>query len=100
MRSFSITDLSFWLLVGLAGQILFFGRFAVQWIQSERAGKSVVPIAFWYLSLGGGGLLLAYSIHLGDPVFILGQSAGAVVYIRNLVLLRRSRAAAGLLDRS
>jgi len=93
------SDLSFWLLVGLAGQILFFGRFAVQWIQSERAGKSVIPLAFWYLSLGGGLLLLAYSIHLGDPVFILGQSAGAVVYVRNLILLRRSGGGPELLER-
>ena len=79
---------------------MFFGRFIVQWIQSERSGKSVIPLAFWYLSLGGGVLLLAYSIHLGDPVFILGQSAGALVYIRNLMLLRRSRGGPELLNRS
>jgi len=98
--SLSSSDLSFWLLVGLGGQVMFFGRFIVQWIQSERSGRSVIPLAFWYLSLGGGALLLAYSIHLGDPVFILGQSAGALVYIRNLMLLRRSRGGPELLDRS
>lgn len=97
--SLSSSELSFWLLVGLAGQVMFFGRFIVQWIQSERTGRSVIPIAFWYLSLGGGALLLAYSIHIGDPVFILGQSAGAIVYIRNLMLLRRARGAPELLDR-
>lgn len=81
--------LSLWLIVGLAGQALFFSRFLVQWVVSEKKGRSVVPLSFWYLSLGGGILLLTYAIHLGDPVFILGQTVGGFVYIRNLILLRR-----------
>jgi lipid-A-disaccharide synthase-like uncharacterized protein len=77
----------FWLVVGFLGQALFFSRFLVQWIASERRGESIVPRAFWYLSLGGAALLLAYSIHRRDPVFILGQSVGFFVYTRNLMLI-------------
>lgn len=78
-----------WLAVGFLGQAMFSGRFLVQWIASERRRRSVVPTAFWWLSLAGGGTLLAYAVHRGDPVFILGQAAGLVVYVRNLVLIRR-----------
>jgi lipid-A-disaccharide synthase-like uncharacterized protein len=82
-----------WLVVGFLGQALFGSRFLVQWIVSERRGESVVPLAFWYLSLGGASLLLAYAIWRQDPVFILGQSLGFLVYTRNLVLIgRRARA--------
>ena len=82
-----------WLVVGFLGQALFGSRFLVQWIVSERRGESVVPLAFWYLSLGGAALLLAYAIWRQDPVFILGQSFGFLVYTRNLVLIaRRARA--------
>jgi lipid-A-disaccharide synthase-like uncharacterized protein len=87
-----------WLLVGFAGQALFFGRFLVQWLQSEKQRRSVIPVAFWYMSLGGGLLLLAYSIHRGDPVFIAGQTVGAFVYVRNLMLLRRAPRGADLPD--
>lgn len=80
-----------WLLVGLLGQALFSGRFLVQWVQSERRGESIVPLAFWYLSLAGGAALLAYAIWRHDPVFILGQAAGLVVYLRNLILIHRPR---------
>jgi lipid-A-disaccharide synthase-like uncharacterized protein len=83
-----------WLVIGFLGQALFTMRFLVQWWRSERAGRSVVPIEFWHLSLAGGLLLLAYAIYRRDPVFILGQSFGAVVYLRNLELIRRSRRAA------
>jgi lipid-A-disaccharide synthase-like uncharacterized protein len=76
-----------WLAVGFAGQLVFTSRFLVQWIASERSGRSVVPAAFWWLSLGGAVLLLAYAIWRRDPVFILGQAFGFVVYARNLVLL-------------
>lgn len=75
-----------WLGVGFAGQFFFFSRFFVQWIASEKAGKSVMPMSFWYLSLAGGLLLLVYSVHLHDPVFIIGQSTGAFIYLRNLYL--------------
>lgn len=81
-----------WIAVGLAGQACFFSRFLVQWIASERRGRSVVPRAFWYLSIAGGLTLLCYSLWRRDPVFILGQSVGLFVYLRNLVLLRREEA--------
>ncbi len=78
-----------WLAVGFGGQAIFASRFLYQWIVSERAGRSHIPRAFWYLSLAGGLTLLSYAIHRGDPVFILGQTTGALIYIRNLVLLHR-----------
>jgi len=77
------------LILGLAGQVLFGSRFLVQWITSEIRHESVIPRAFWLLSLGGGVLLLAYAVIKRDPVFILGQAAGLLVYSRNLALLRR-----------
>lgn len=82
-----------WVGIGLAGQACFFSRFLVQWIASERKKRSVVPRAFWYLSISGGLILLSYSLWRRDPVFILGQSVGLFVYLRNLVLLRREDAA-------
>ncbi|SLN52136.1 lipid-A-disaccharide synthase [Pseudoruegeria aquimaris] len=83
-----------WVLFGLGGQLLFTARFLVQWIASERAGRSTVPIAFWYFSIAGGIVLLSYAIHRADPVFILGQSMGVFIYARNLWLIRRERLAA------
>jgi lipid-A-disaccharide synthase-like uncharacterized protein len=76
------------MVLGFIAQGLFSARFLVQWIASERRRKSVVPHAFWYFSVAGGALLLAYAIHRKDPVFIVGQGAGLVVYLRNLQLLR------------
>ena len=81
-----------WLGVGLLGQALFSARFLVQWIASERRGQSVVPVQFWYFSLAGGLTLLAYAVHRLDPVFIIGQLAGLVVYLRNLYLIRHAPA--------
>jgi lipid-A-disaccharide synthase-like uncharacterized protein len=78
-----------WLGVGLLGQAFFSGRFLIQWIASERQGKSVVPRAFWYFSIGGGMTLLLYALSRRDPVFILGQSAGLFVYARNLYFVLR-----------
>jgi lipid-A-disaccharide synthase-like uncharacterized protein len=78
-----------WLAIGFLGQALFAARFLVQWIASERRRESVVPVAFWYLSLGGAAILLAYAVWRRDPVFILGQAFGFVVYSRNLVLIGR-----------
>ena len=75
-----------WLVLGFAAQGLFTARFLVQWVTSERRRRSTMPKAFWYLSLVGSALLLVYAIHVRDPVFILGQSFGFVVYIRNLML--------------
>ncbi|MGH9884553.1 MAG: lipid-A-disaccharide synthase N-terminal domain-containing protein [bacterium] len=78
-----------WVIVGFAGQAVFSLRFIVQWIQSERARRSIVPVAFWYLSIVGSALLLIYSIHRRDLVFILGQSFGFIVYARNLALRKK-----------
>ena len=83
-----------WLIFGFFGQILFAARFIVQWICSERKKESHIPLAFWYLSIFGGIVLFVYACHRKDPVFILGQSMGLVVYIRNLVLISRSKAQA------
>lgn len=82
-----------WVLIGLLAQFAFTARFLVQWIASERARKSVIPVSFWYLSLVGGLILLAYAIHRRDPVFILGQSVGSVIYIRNLWLIHGEKRA-------
>jgi lipid-A-disaccharide synthase-like uncharacterized protein len=79
-----------WLGIGFLGQGLFFGRWVVQWITSEKRAESQVPISFWYMSLIGGLITLAYAIYRKDPVFIAGQSIGSVVYIRNLMLIRRA----------
>ncbi|MBP7002761.1 lipid-A-disaccharide synthase N-terminal domain-containing protein [Amaricoccus sp.] len=89
-----MTVSAFWLAIGFLGQMLFTARFLVQWIASERARRSLVPDAFWWLSLAGGGALLAYAIWRRDPVFILGQGAGLIVYLRNLALIRRARTGA------
>ena len=78
-----------WVVLGLTAQLAFTARFLVQWLASERAGKSVVPVAFWYLSILGGTMLLVYAIYRQDVVFILGQGMGLIVYIRNLMLIRR-----------
>lgn len=82
-----------WLGIGLVGQAFFFSRFLVQWLASEKAGRSVIPMSFWYLSLFGGITLFVYAIHLGDPVFIIGQSTGAVIYLRNLYFRLREEPA-------
>lgn len=76
---------------GFGAQALFFMRFLVQWIASEREGRSVIPIAFWYFSIGGACGLLVYAVEKRDPVFILGQSMGLIIYVRNLILIRRER---------
>ena len=80
-------------LVGLVGQALFTMRFLVQWLASERAGRSVIPFSFWLFSIGGGILLLAYSLWRRDIVFILGQGLGVFIYLRNISLLMKERRA-------
>ena len=80
-----------WLGIGLLGQALFSARFLVQWIASERRKQSVIPVPFWYFSIGGGLTLLAYAIYRLDPVFILGQGAGVFIYARNLYFVRQAR---------
>jgi lipid-A-disaccharide synthase-like uncharacterized protein len=78
-----------WVSIGFLGQLVFGARFYVQWIASERAKKSVVPVVFWYLSIAGSCILLAYAIHRRDPVFIIGQCFGASIYFRNIALLKK-----------
>ncbi len=80
-----------WLSVGFIGQSLFFMRFFVQWIASERAKKSVVPNAFWYFSLSGGFILTIYALYRQDPVFIVGQGLGLLIYMRNLYFLQAAK---------
>jgi lipid-A-disaccharide synthase-like uncharacterized protein len=86
-----VTRLDWWVLLGFVAQAFFTMRFAVQWLASERAGKSVIPLAFWWFSIGGGLLLFAYALYRRDPVFILGQGFGVFVYLRNLQFVLRER---------
>ncbi|MGV3634192.1 MAG: lipid-A-disaccharide synthase N-terminal domain-containing protein [Pseudorhodoplanes sp.] len=84
-----VTNLDWWVVLGVIAQIFFTARFVVQWLASERAGRSVIPVAFWILSLVGGLMLLTYAIYRKDPVFIAGQTFGVFVYLRNLQLVLR-----------
>ena len=84
-----VNNLDWWVVLGFMAQFFFTARFVVQWIASERAGRSVVPIAFWFFSMGGGVLLLVYALYRKDPVFIAGQALGLFVYVRNLTLILR-----------
>ena len=86
-----MSENTFWLIFGFAGQLLFTMRFIVQWLQSERLRKSVIPTAFWYFSIAGGVVLLSYAIHKKDPVFITGQAAGVFIYLRNLYFILGER---------
>src|SRR5262244_3899511 len=86
--------LSWVVALGYVGQFLFTMRFVVQWIASERAGKSVIPVAFWFFSIGGGLVLFGYALYIKDPVFILGQGFGVFVYMRNLYFIRRDKSGA------
>ncbi len=76
-----------WLIVGFLGQFLFSMRFIVQWIISEKNKKSIIPVSFWFFSISGGVVLLAYALYKRDPVFIVGQGLGLFIYIRNLYLI-------------
>lgn len=80
-----------WLVIGFGGQIAFTGRFVLQWLYSEYKKRSVIPVSFWYLSIVGSILLFAYAIYRQDPVFIVGQAFGSIVYLRNLQLIARSK---------
>jgi lipid-A-disaccharide synthase-like uncharacterized protein len=75
---------SVWVAIGFLGQALFSARFIVQWLKSEKEKKSVFPVAFWYFSISGGITLLTYAIYRQDPVFIIGQASGLLIYFRNL----------------
>jgi len=87
-------NLNVWAAIGFLGQAVFASRFIVQWVHSERVKRSEIPLVFWYLSVAGGLILLIYSIHLANLVFIIGQSTGLLVYVRNLHLISRERRAA------
>lgn len=86
-----VKNFTWWAVLGMGGQLLFAARFIVQWIASERAGRSVVPLAFWFFSIGGAGIVLAYGVHKRDPVIILGQALSFFIYFRNLALIARER---------
>ena len=85
-----ITPTVIWLGIGFLGQGVFFWRFIVQWWHSERAGQSIIPTGFWYWSIAGALIILVYAVHQRDPVFIVGQGLALIIYVRNLVLIRRS----------
>jgi lipid-A-disaccharide synthase-like uncharacterized protein len=86
-----VTRLDWWAVLGFAAQGLFTMRFLVQWLASERVGRSVIPVAFWWFSIGGGLLLLIYALYRKDAVFIAGQAFGILVYVRNLYFVLRER---------
>ncbi len=90
----------FWIAIGFLGQSLFFMRFFLQWLASEKARQSVIPDAFWYFSLCGGAILFVYALWRHDPVFIVGQSTGLMIYARNLYFIRKKRNAASLTGRA
>ncbi|ODN70136.1 lipid-A-disaccharide synthase N-terminal domain-containing protein [Methylobrevis pamukkalensis] len=89
-----VAQIDYWIVLGFVAQFLFMMRFVVQWIASERARRSVVPVAFWFFSLGGGVLLLVYAVQRQDPVFIAGQALGLLIYLRNLSLIFRKQPSA------
>ena len=91
LRDVFVVNLDWWVVLGFAAQGLFTMRFVVQWLASERAGRSVIPLAFWWFSIGGGFLLLVYALYRKDPVFIAGQAFGVFVYLRNLYFVLRER---------
>lgn len=87
-----------WIVIGFAGQALFSGRFLVQWLYSEKHKKSLIPVAFWWFSIGGGLTLFAYAWHRNDPVFIFGQGLGLFIYLRNIFLIRREKREHGVVS--
>ena len=93
-----IAQFDWWVVLGFVAQAMFTGRFFVQWIESERQGRSVIPIAFWFFSIAGGLLLFAYALYRRDPVFILGQGFGVFVYVRNLWLVLREQKQQAMAD--
>ena len=90
-REVFLDKFDFWLVFGLVAQLTFAGRFIVQWISSERAGKSVVPFAFWIFSMVGGVMTLVYGLVKREPVIIFGQGLATLIYIRNIILIFRER---------
>lgn len=91
IRVIGIKPFNFWIILGFIGQAMFTARFWIQWIASEKKGKSVIPIHFWYLSIAGSSIVLAYAIYRLDPVFIAAYCTGNFIYIRNLILIYRHK---------
>jgi len=88
-----VSNETIWLIIGLTGQALFSMRFLVQWLKSEKQKKSIIPLEFWYFSIAGGVTLLSYALYKQDPVFIIGQVTGLLIYARNLWFIAREREA-------
>lgn len=86
-----VEQFDYWIALGFIAQFFFTMRFLVQWLASEKAKRSVIPLSFWFFSIGGGFLLLIYAIHRRDPVFIAGQGLGLFIYVRNLMLIAKGR---------
>lgn len=86
-----IENFDFWMLFGLAAQAMFMMRFVVQWMASERVGRSIVPIAFWFFSIAGGVMLFVYGVIKKEPIIILGQGLGLLIYFRNLWLIFKEK---------
>lgn len=86
-----VAKFDFWLAFGLVAQLFFTARFLVQWISSERAGRSVVPMAFWFFSMGGGLMTLVYGLVKREPVIIVGQALATIIYVRNIMLILKHR---------
>lgn len=86
-----VAKFDFWLAFGLVAQLSFAARFLVQWIASERAGKSVVPLAFWFFSIGGGSMTLLYGLVKREPVIIIGQLLSNIIYVRNIMLIWKNQ---------
>jgi lipid-A-disaccharide synthase-like uncharacterized protein len=95
-----ITKFDFWLAFGLVAQLLFASRFLVQWIASERAGQSVIPMAFWFFSVGGGLLTLVYGVVKREPIIIIGQALSTIIYIRNIMLILKSRGSGSKVEKT
>lgn len=86
-----VAKFDLWLVFGIVAQVLFAMRFVVQWVASERAGRSVIPVAFWFFSMAGGLLTLVYGVVKREPIIILGQVLSVFIYVRNLRLIVRER---------
>jgi lipid-A-disaccharide synthase-like uncharacterized protein len=86
-----VARFDFWLAFGIVAQLLFTARFIVQWLASEKAGKSVMPMAFWFLSMAGGTMTLLYGIVRREPIIIMGQALAVGIYVRNVVLILKER---------
>lgn len=90
-----VAGFDFWLAFGIAAQLLFTARFLVQWIASERAGQSTIPLAFWFLSIAGGLMTLVYGLVRREPIIIMGQALAVFIYLRNVMLILRQRRRGG-----